>query len=217
MPKHLDPPSVDARIGIATVLVTNLIEGWSNHPQEDETRAGKLLLEALQRDANRTVAHIVMGQLRRLQNRLIESQIEFETVIALDRNNAAALRQLGATLMYLGQPKAALPQIEKSIRLNPHDPNIHVALCCLSNSGYVPPLVSWSGSCNKPSQESRCNIASSCGDQTRTLSGAISRPAPFAPRLTNATPPFKFRSAATLLALCRVAKIFLGLYELGGP
>jgi adenylate cyclase len=142
MPKHLDPPSVDARIGIATVLVTNLIEGWSNHPQEDETRAGKLLLEALQRDANRTVAHIVMGQLRRLQNRLIESQIEFETVIALDRNNAAALRQLGATLMYLGQPKAALPQIEKSIRLNPHDPNIHVALCCLSNSGYVPPLVS---------------------------------------------------------------------------
>jgi adenylate cyclase len=47
-----------------------------------------------------------------------------ETAIALDRNDAFAFRQLGYTLMYLGQPKAAIPEVEKAIRLNPHDPNI---------------------------------------------------------------------------------------------
>jgi Flp pilus assembly protein TadD len=62
--------------------------------------------------------------LRRVQNRLNESRIELESAIALDPNNARALQQLGLTLMWLGQPDAAIPQIEKAIRLNPHDPNI---------------------------------------------------------------------------------------------
>jgi adenylate cyclase len=49
--------------------------------------------------------------------------MEFETTIALDRNNARAHYNLGHTLALLGQPEAALPHIEKAIRLNPHDPN----------------------------------------------------------------------------------------------
>jgi adenylate cyclase len=57
------------------------------------------------------------------QNRLAESQIEFETATALDRNNARALYQLGNTLLFVGQPEAGLPYIESAIRLNPHDPN----------------------------------------------------------------------------------------------
>ena len=65
-----------------------------------------------------------MGVLRRVQNRLSDSKIELETAIALDRNNARALQQLGLTLMWLGKPETAIPQIEKAIRLNPFDPNI---------------------------------------------------------------------------------------------
>jgi adenylate cyclase len=52
-----------------------------------------------------------------------------------------ALRQLGITLTFLGQPKAAIPLVEKSIRLDPRSPNIHVAYwalgCCHLLLGHV--------------------------------------------------------------------------------
>ena len=56
-----------------------------------------------------------------------KSRIEFETAIALDRNNAHALLGLGQTLMFLGRPEAAIPPIERSMRLNPRDPNVAFA------------------------------------------------------------------------------------------
>ena len=65
-----------------------------------------------------------MGLLRRMQNRLAESRMHLETAIALNRNNARAIYQLGFTLIYLGQPEAAVPYFEKAIRLNPRDQNI---------------------------------------------------------------------------------------------
>jgi adenylate cyclase len=65
--------------------------------------------------------------LRRVQNRLPESRIEWERAIELDPNNAIAYGQLGVTLIYLGDPAAAIPLEEKRIRLNPEDPNIAIA------------------------------------------------------------------------------------------
>jgi len=55
------------------------------------------------------------------QNKLDESRIEFETAIALVPNYAPAFCQLGMTLICLGQPEAAIPEIEKGIRIGPHD------------------------------------------------------------------------------------------------
>jgi TolB-like protein/class 3 adenylate cyclase/Tfp pilus assembly protein PilF len=123
---QIDPGSVGARVGIASTLVSNLLEGWSNFVQEDQTRAEKLLLEVFERDANNPVAHWAMGMLRRVQNRLAEARIEFETATALDRNSRS-FAQLGFVLMYLGQPEAAIPNIQKAIRLSPHDPNIYAS------------------------------------------------------------------------------------------
>jgi len=65
-----------------------------------------------------------LGMLRRVQNRLAEARIEFETTIALDRNHARSFFRLGQTLMFLGRPEEGISHIEKSIRLNPRDPNI---------------------------------------------------------------------------------------------
>jgi TolB-like protein/DNA-binding winged helix-turn-helix (wHTH) protein/predicted ATPase/class 3 adenylate cyclase len=121
---ELDAQSVDARIGLATIIVDDLVFGWSSAPQPDQVRAEQLLLQALERGQNRSTARHAMGVLRRSQNRLTESRIELETAIALDRNDAVALFQLGVTLMYLGRPEVAIPYIEKSIALNPRDPNL---------------------------------------------------------------------------------------------
>jgi adenylate cyclase len=119
-----DRQSVEARIGIGTVLVDDLVLRFSDDRERDTARADEMLGEALEREMNDSMAHFAMGMLRRIQNRLNDSQIELETAIALDRNNARAFQQLGITLMCLGGPEAAIPPIERAIRLNPHDPNI---------------------------------------------------------------------------------------------
>jgi TolB-like protein/class 3 adenylate cyclase/Flp pilus assembly protein TadD len=121
---EVDPRSIDARIGTASVLIRKVAEGWSTFRCEDELLAEKLLLEALERDTNRPSAHYAFGMLRRVQNRLDEARMEFETTIALDRNHARAFFRLGQTMNFLGHPAAGISYIEKSIRLNPRDPNI---------------------------------------------------------------------------------------------
>jgi tetratricopeptide (TPR) repeat protein len=97
----------------------------SSSGREEEERAERLLIEALERDANNPAAHRAMGNLRRVQGRLADSQIELETAIAFDRNDKPALLNLGITLMYMGQPELAIPYLEKSFRLSPHDPYVY--------------------------------------------------------------------------------------------
>jgi TolB-like protein/DNA-binding winged helix-turn-helix (wHTH) protein/Flp pilus assembly protein TadD len=120
---EIDPGSVDAQIGIAVILTTGLGTGSSRAVQQDEARAERLLVEALERDANRPMAHEIMGMLRRVQNRLAESKIEFETAVALDRNDAHAWLGLGQTLMFLGRPELGIADIEHAMRLDPLNPN----------------------------------------------------------------------------------------------
>jgi adenylate cyclase len=119
----VDPRSLEARIGLARILVANVADGWSSSVQQDQARAEQFLLEAFERDANSSMAHLVMGVLRRTQNRLAEAKTELESAIAMDRNDPPALQQLGQTLMLMGQPEAGIPHIERAIRLNPHEPS----------------------------------------------------------------------------------------------
>ncbi|HWZ67772.1 MAG TPA: adenylate/guanylate cyclase domain-containing protein [Stellaceae bacterium] len=134
---EVDPQSVEARIGIGTVLVDDMVLRFSSSRKQDAARADHVLGEALERETNHSMAYFAMGVLRRVQNRLADSQIELETAIALDRNNARAFQQLGLTLMWLGQPEAAIPQIERAIRLNPHDPNIASYYWALGSSNLI--------------------------------------------------------------------------------
>jgi tetratricopeptide (TPR) repeat protein len=69
-----------------------------------------------------------MGMLRRTQGALTEAQIEFERALALDRNHGGSAYQLGLVLAFRGQPEAAIPYVEKAIRLSPHDPNLGIFL-----------------------------------------------------------------------------------------
>ena len=127
---EIDPQSVDAKIGLAWIVTEYVAEGRPHvvngvriSREQDMARADQLLLEALERDRDQPKAYFVLGRLRRLQNRLIESKIELEKAVALDRNNATAIRQLGITLLFLGQPQAALPHLEYALRLDPQVQN----------------------------------------------------------------------------------------------
>ena len=131
----IDPGSMSAKIGIALALASNFWYGWSLSFQQDEAHAEQLLLEVFAVDPSDITARITMGILRRVQGRLDESKIELESVPTLDRN-VAGLRQLGVTLVYLGQPEAAIRPLERSIRINPYEANIgfnftYLGLCHL--------------------------------------------------------------------------------------
>src|SRR5579863_9074621 len=144
---ELDPKSYEAKLGIAASLVVNLSGGYTDQPEADEGRAEKLLGELLARDPNRSQLHQTIALLRRVQNRLPESRIEWERAIELDPNNAAAIGQLGVTLIYLGEPAAAIPLEEKRIKLNPSDPNIALAYWSLGLAHllleHVPDAIDW--------------------------------------------------------------------------
>ena len=104
-----DPESIDARIQIAAILVSDVADAYSTSVDQDKARAEQLISEALERDPNRSEARRVMGQLRRVQGRWAESQVELERAITLDPNNSVAIRQLGITLRSLGKPEEAIP------------------------------------------------------------------------------------------------------------
>jgi len=125
---EIEPRSVDAKIGVAVCLIENLVgnfgSGCGSSFQQASARAEQLLLEAIESDPHRSLARSAMGFLRRLQNRLIESRVEFETAIALGANNEWSPGQLGWTLLFLGEPEAGLIWGEKHLRLSPRDPNV---------------------------------------------------------------------------------------------
>jgi len=127
---ELDVRSADARVGIATVLLLNLGDAWSTSAfqqdpaRQDAARAERLLLEVLESDSNQPMAYAQMGLLRRMQSRLAESRVAFESAITLDPNNDWANRQLGWTLLFLGEPGDSIDRGQKSLRLSPRDPNI---------------------------------------------------------------------------------------------
>jgi adenylate cyclase len=120
----IDPESVDARVGIAMVLDERVATTMSKSREQDMARADQLLAEALERDRNDAQGRAELGRLRRLQGRLIDSKIELEKAIALDRNHVLAIIQSGITLLYLGQPEAALPYFEKFLEINPRYQNL---------------------------------------------------------------------------------------------
>jgi TolB-like protein/DNA-binding winged helix-turn-helix (wHTH) protein/Tfp pilus assembly protein PilF len=121
---QIDPRSIDAKVGIATIAVVNSGAMLNYFPAQERARAERLLVEVTEQDPQNSRAHEVLGMLRRIQNRLEESLTEYETAIALDQNDANAFLGLGETLTYLGRPAEAIPSIERAVRLDPRDPNI---------------------------------------------------------------------------------------------
>jgi adenylate cyclase len=118
----MDPHSVWARLGICLMLIGNLVDGGSLSVDRDETRAEQLLLGVLRDDANIPEVHTYLGMLRRFQGRLEDSRAALEIAIGLNPNNVLATTQLGLTLAYEGQPEAAIPRLQRCLRLAPHDP-----------------------------------------------------------------------------------------------
>jgi TolB-like protein/class 3 adenylate cyclase/Flp pilus assembly protein TadD len=120
----LDPRSVEGQSRLAEVLAHRALDGMSDSRTADLGRAEGLIGEALAASPNSPLAHFTKGEILRAQGRFSEAIPEFETVLAIDRNNAWALFALAHCKLNTGLIEQVIPLVEQAIRLSPRDPNI---------------------------------------------------------------------------------------------
>ena len=118
----LDPESVEAQTQLANTLVGRVIDLMSDSAAADLSRAEDLVSRALAAQPRHAKAHLVKGRLLRAQNRWDEAIFEFETALALDRNQVWALHFLAQCKLLTGSLEEAIALEQQGIRLSPREP-----------------------------------------------------------------------------------------------
>jgi adenylate cyclase len=121
----LDPLSAGAMAGLARTLANRLLDYMSDTRAEDIQRADELATRALTLSPHSAWAHYAKAQILRAQDRCEDAIIEYEQVIAINRNQPFAYSHLGwCKLQTGGTVDEATRFIEQAIRLSPRDPFI---------------------------------------------------------------------------------------------
>jgi TolB-like protein/cytochrome c-type biogenesis protein CcmH/NrfG len=120
----VDPRSVEALSSLATSLAGRILDGMTDTPTTDVQRAEELVRSALAVSPRNPRAHFARGQLFRAQGRYEEAILEYEVVIALNRNWVLVIAALGWCKFLTGSIDEALLLHEQAIRLSPRDPGI---------------------------------------------------------------------------------------------
>jgi TolB-like protein len=121
----LEPESVAAQSLMAIELAARALDFMTDTAAADIARAEELAERALAAAApGNAVAHFAKAQVLRAQHRYDEAIVEYETVVALNRNWAHAYSHLGWCKFMTGLIDALIPAQEQAIRLSPRDPQI---------------------------------------------------------------------------------------------
>jgi TolB-like protein/Flp pilus assembly protein TadD len=120
----LDQESVVAQSWLAIGLTARVLDVMAGTAAADIARAEHLAERALAASPRSALAHFAKGQVLRAQHRYEEAILEYETVIALNRNWANAYSHLGLCKFMNGSIEELIPAQEKAIRLSPRDPQI---------------------------------------------------------------------------------------------
>jgi tetratricopeptide (TPR) repeat protein len=121
---ELDPRSVEAQTRLAMALTRRVTGEMVDPATSDVTRAEELIEQALSVSPRGPLAHFAKGLALRVRGRPEEAILEFETVLAFDRNATDALFQLGWCKMMTGSIDEVIPLAAEGIRLSPRDPFI---------------------------------------------------------------------------------------------
>ncbi len=117
----LDSAAPAAQTGLASALVSRVLDEFSLSPTTDLQRAEELLTRALATTPKTAWPHYVRGQLLRAQGRCEDAIPEYEQAIAIDRNSAPSYAWLGWCKLLSGEVDKVIPLEEQAIRLSPQD------------------------------------------------------------------------------------------------
>ena len=116
---ELDQGYAEAYAGLSMAYVLDFFNGWSGD-REGALRQGRRCADqAIERDANEPFGHLVAARVALCEKDLDRARSEVEVGLSLNPNYSLAYNILGNIEIYSGQPLAAIPPIERAIRLDP--------------------------------------------------------------------------------------------------
>jgi TolB-like protein/Tfp pilus assembly protein PilF len=130
----LDPRSVDAQSLLASVLATRTLDGVTDSEAADLARAEGLVDQALAASPRSATAHMAKGDVLRAQGRCEEAIPEYETVLAINPNDAHALDFLADCKLLRGSMEDVIALEERAIRLSPRDARLGYFYCRIGQS-----------------------------------------------------------------------------------
>ena len=120
----LDRDSAAAQSWLAIALTARVLDSMAGTAAADITHANGLAERALATSPRSSVARFAKGQVLRAQHRHAEAILEYEAVIALNRNWAHAYSHLGWCKFMTAAIEELIPAQHQAIRLSPRDPQI---------------------------------------------------------------------------------------------
>jgi TolB-like protein len=120
----LDPRSVEAQSLLASALAMRMLDGVTDSEAADLARAEGLVTRALAASPRSPTAHMAKGDVLRARGRSPEAIAEYETVLAINRNDADALDFLADCELLRGSMGEVVTLEERAIRISPHDPRL---------------------------------------------------------------------------------------------
>jgi adenylate cyclase len=116
---ELDPRFASAHAWKACTLGQALNQEFQPRTPEGRQQALEIVERAMKIDENDTECHRIMCRLALMQGQFVKSEHHLERALALNPNDPRLVVQRGINLTFLGDPEAAIPWIERAMRLDP--------------------------------------------------------------------------------------------------
>ena len=120
----LDPGSEKVQSFLAWQLAARVLDQMTDSAASDLAHAEMLADRALAAFPSTALVHYAKAQVLRAQQRFEEAILQYEQVLALNRNWVHAIAALGYCKFITGSIEEAIPAQERAIRLSPRDPLI---------------------------------------------------------------------------------------------
>jgi len=118
---ELDPRNVEALVGTASVDVMVSITYMTDDQAARLASAEAALARALSLAPEHALAHLMMGRIHIVTNRVAQGIAECRRALALDRNLADAHAVIGLAKIYSGHPEETEAHVNEAFRLSPRD------------------------------------------------------------------------------------------------
>jgi adenylate cyclase len=116
---ELDPNYAAAYAGLAFAYVLDHQNGWSDAPEQALENAERFAKEAIAKDDQDPFGHYAAAMVAMFRKDYQRWAQEADKALSINPNYARALNMRGVLHVYMGEPRKAIPLIERAIRLDP--------------------------------------------------------------------------------------------------
>ena len=115
----LDPGYAQAYAWLALAHMLNFNSHWTHDPEASLRLGDELAAKAIAADPNEPAAYGAASVTAQLLKDYRRAKTVIDKALQLNPNYAFAINSRGTLAMYTGQPQAAIPDIERAMRLDP--------------------------------------------------------------------------------------------------